>query len=77
MLFVAGNTRKVQKRKVGSFDTIYSEMYHYVSVEEQKDERVPNTAALYRNDSSRKQPFGGKTLGGTSHVSYGLCDLAM
>jgi hypothetical protein len=48
----------VQKRKVGSFD--------FVSVEEQKDERVPNTAALYRNDGSRKQHFGGNTFGGTS-----------
>jgi hypothetical protein len=47
----------VRKTKVGSFGTIYSELYHYFPVDEQQDEQVPNTAALYRNIGSRKQPL--------------------
>lgn len=48
------------KTKVGSFDTIYSELYHYFPVDEQQvpnTDEVPNTAALYRNEGSRKQPL--------------------
>ena len=40
---------KVRKTKVGSFDTIYSELHHYFPVDELQDEQVPNTAALYQN----------------------------
>jgi hypothetical protein len=50
--------RKSENTKIGSFDTIiYSELYHYFPVDEQQDEQVPNTAALYRNEGSRKQLF--------------------